>query len=95
MSPAGWDSRTQIVGHRSPVSAWRRSTSVMEGMGFVRKACHKVRRLSELAGLGMVRVLALGVVQGLTNSLDEITSNLCDLLGGLDKEIVTWIVLTL
>ena len=84
------------MGHRSPVSAWRRSTSVMEGMGFVRKACHKVRKLSEFAGLGMVKVLlALGVVQGLTNSLDEITSNLCDLLGRLDKEIVTWIVLTL
>lgn len=83
------------MGHRSPVILWRRSTSVIEGMGFVRKACHKVRRLSEFAGLGMVRVLALGVVQGLTNSLNEVTSNFCNLLGRLDKEIVTWIVLTL
>ena len=83
------------MGHRSPVSAWRRSTSVMEGMGFVRKACHKVRKLSELAGLGMISVLALGVIQGLANSLDEITSNVCNLLWLLDKEIVTWIVLTL
>ena len=83
------------MGHRSPVSAWRRSTSVMEGMGLVLNACHKVRRLSELAGLGMISVLALGVVQGLANSLDEITSNLCDFFWLLDKEIVTWIVLTL
>ena len=82
------------MGHRSPVSLWRRSTSVMEGMGLVLNACHKVRRLSEFAGLGMVKVLALGVVQGLTNSLDEFTSNLCDLFWGLDKKVVTWIVLT-
>ena len=83
------------MGHRSPVTAWRRSTSVMEGMGFVRKAFHKVRKLSEFAELGMVKVLlALGVVQGLTNSLNEFAGNLCDLFWGLDQKVMTWIVLT-